>query len=146
MQADRKACAGAATAGSTPRGRLTRARCTFFSRRKAECEARDYGDGRDEYTRQFDVDWGHVVAKQPFVRLISSSDRAALASDKQELERGVFHDVLLCSAYRRCCPHSVSWCSVGLCPAFHTSRSHTADSIFAVHSNWCSSANSRMQR
>ena len=60
----------------------------FFSRRKQECESKDFGDGLDEYLRQFDTDWSRVVSKQRFLKLICATDRGTLRADRQELERG----------------------------------------------------------
>ena len=85
----------------------------LFGRRKAECEARDFGDSADDFARQFETDWARVAAKSRFVRLLSFTDPAVLGGDKEQLLRGASSCIILYSWLDVCSLHStffrVAW-------------------------------------
>ena len=60
----------------------------LFRMRTLEADSHDYGDMPAFYAQQFDVDWARVAAKERFVAMVGRSDRALLARDSAELQRG----------------------------------------------------------
>lgn len=60
----------------------------YFIQRKHTADSRDFGDMARVWAQQFEVDWQRVVAKERFVAMVGRSDRALLARDADQLQRG----------------------------------------------------------
>lgn len=94
---------------------------TYFIQRKQTAESRDFGDMERVWAQQFAVDWGRVVAKERFVAMVGRSDKALLARDAEQLQRGALQLSWSCEGRLHaawvscsCCP---SLCDVLLCAA-----------------------------